>query len=87
MNKLSDIDLRMIGRLEGKLGVRLDTKIINDEYYVTPEDLMNFISEIEDYTSNLEEKIEDMEQDIQENYKPKHTDPYDFYGVSRRDFV
>ena len=33
---------------------------------------------------SLEEKIEDMEQDIRDNYKP--ISPYEMYGVNERDF-
>lgn len=34
----------------------------------------------------LEEKVKDMEQDIENNYEVKNVDPYLEYGVSERDF-
>ena len=34
----------------------------------------------------LQEKISDMEQDIEENYEAKKFNPYTEYGVSEKDF-
>jgi hypothetical protein len=34
----------------------------------------------------IEEERDDLENDIRDNYEPKHFDPYDYYGVSRHDF-
>lgn len=34
----------------------------------------------------VEEERDDLEKDINDNYEPKHFDPYDYYGVSRHDF-
>ncbi len=33
---------------------------------------------------NLEEKVENLEQQIRENYKP--ISPYEMYGISEREF-
>jgi len=86
MNKLSDIDIRMLGRIEGKIGINANIREINGEYYIAPEDLMDFICEMEDYTSKVEEELEDLKADMQENYEPKHINPYSYYGVNERDF-
>lgn len=36
--------------------------------------------------SGLEEKIQDMQQDIEENYEIKKFDPYKEYGLNESDF-
>ena len=36
---------------------------------------------------HLEEQLSDLEKDIEERYELKNTDPYDYYGVSERDFI
>ena len=44
------------------------------------------MDELYDYVGQLEEKIEELEQDMQENYEPKHYNPYTLYGVNKNDF-
>lgn len=34
----------------------------------------------------LEDKFIEYDKQVNELYKPKHSDPYDFYGVSPQDF-
>lgn len=34
-----------------------------------------------------EEEIEDLKNEIEENYELKRTNPYEEYGVSERDFI
>ena len=53
---------------------------------VSVEDLLTKIEDLDDSVSDLEDKIEELESDIEENYQPKKIDPYDYYGVSERDF-
>ena len=33
-----------------------------------------------------EEQLEDLKQDLEDNYVPRRIDPYEEYGVSRNDF-
>ena len=51
---------------------------------ISVEDLVVIIEELGCECESLEEKIDDMEQDIRDNYKP--VSPYEMYGVSERDF-
>ena len=48
------------------------------------EDLLVVLEELYADKERLEEKIEDLENDIRDNYKP--ISPYEMYGVSERDF-
>ena len=53
-------------------------------------DINTFESIIEDLIceyETLQEKYDDRERDIKDNYEPKKTDDYEYYGVSRSDFV
>lgn len=54
--------------------------------YVPSENIINIIDDLLYEIHRLEEKIEDMENDIEENYELKPFDPYEEYGVSERDF-
>ena len=47
-------------------------------------DLVCIIEDLLGECESLEEKIEDMEDNIRDNYKP--ISPYEMYGVSERDF-
>lgn len=38
-----------------------------------------------EYHNKLEE-IEDLKQDLEDNYEPRKFNPYDEYGISRSDF-
>lgn len=55
-----------------------------DLFYVDPEVVVAMFEDMFCEIDSLEEKIEDMEQDIRDNYKP--ISPYEMYGVSERDF-
>lgn len=35
---------------------------------------------------NKQEEIDDLKQEIEDNYEPRKIDPYEEYGVSRNDF-
>lgn len=56
----------------------------DDLFYVEPEVIESMFEDMFCEIDSLEEKIEDMEQDIRDNYKP--ISPYEMYGVSERDF-
>ena len=87
MIKLKDYDVRLLDRVSNKLSLQIDIKEIDNEFYIRNDDLLSVIDELYDEVGHLEERIEDIEQDMQENYTPKQIDEYDFYGVSRNDFI
>lgn len=65
----------------------------NIDGYIDSDGLLEMIKDLvveynrkEEEVEELKKEIKNMEEDIAENYKPKITDPYDYYGVSRRDF-
>ena len=48
--------------------------------------LEDMIEDLIDSYNAVVEKFEDYVKEVDEFYKPKHSDPYDFYGVSKEDF-
>lgn len=86
MIKLKDYDLRLLERVSNKMNLDLNIKEIDNEFYIKQEDLLSAIDELYDSVGFLEEKIEDLEQDIQENYEPKKFNPYKEYGISKSEF-
>lgn len=70
MIKLKDYDCRLLERVSNKLSLKIDIKEIDCEFYIKSDDLLSVVDELYDEVGHLEEKIEDIEQDIQDNYKP-----------------
>lgn len=62
-----------------------DYEIVND--LIPAENLLAAIYDLVIEVDRLKEQIEDMEQDIENNYEAKRYDPYTEYGVSEKDFV
>lgn len=62
-------------------------RIFKNKDIISVEDLIAKIEELDDDLSNTEEKLEDLKQDLEDNYEPKKIDPYEEYGVSRYDFL
>ena len=58
----------------------------NYEGYIDSEGLLSMIEDLIVEYHRKEEEIEELKQDIEDNYEPKKIDPYDYYGVSRNDF-
>ena len=87
MIKLKDYDLRLLERVSEKLSLQIDIKEIDNEFYIKNDDLLSVVDELYDEVGHLEERIEDIERDMQENYEPKKFDPYSEYGVSRNYFI
>ena len=58
----------------------------NYEGYIDSEGLLSMIEDLTVEYHRKEEEIEELKQDIEDNYEPKKIDPYDYYGVSRNDF-
>lgn len=57
-----------------------------DKDLVSIENLLGCIEDLYDENMTLKEELEDLKQDINDNYELKNTDPYDYYGVSKKDF-
>lgn len=86
MIELKDYEYNLLQRISKKLSIKIDIKEIDDKYYITNEEYHSAMDELYDYVCHLEEKIEELEQDMQENYEPKHYNPYTLYGVNKNDF-
>jgi len=72
-------------RISGITGVDYTGVIVTpEEFYLENETIIAMIEDLFCEIDSLEEKIEDMEQDIRDNYKP--ISPYEMYGMSERDF-
>lgn len=54
--------------------------------YVPSENIMNIIDDLLCEIDNMQEKIEDMERDVENNYELKNVNPYEEYGINERDF-
>lgn len=70
MIKLKEYDYRLLNRVSEKLSLKIDIKEIDDELYIKNDDLLSVIEELYDCNGYLEERIQDMEQEIQDNYRP-----------------
>lgn len=59
--------------------------VLNDDlFYVESKSVESMFQDMFCEIDSLEEKIEDMEDNIRDNYRP--ISPYEMYGVSERDF-
>lgn len=59
-------------------------KNLNEHDIVSVLDLVCIIEELLEKCGSLEEELEDLQDNIRDNYKP--ISPYEMYGVSERDF-
>lgn len=57
-----------------------------DKDLVSIENLLGCIEDLYDENMTLKEELEDLKQDVNDNYELKNIDPYDYYGVSKKDF-
>jgi len=53
---------------------------------ITIESLINALDDMIFEYHNKEDEIRDLKQEIDNNYEPRKIDPYEEYGVSRKDF-
>ena len=72
--KLKEIQEITMTDYEAKLG------------YIPSENIINIIDDLLCEIHNMQEKISDMEQDIENNYELKEVNPYIEYGVKESDF-
>ena len=48
--------------------------------------LKDMLYEYNSMKEHMEDKISDLEYDLENNYEPKRFDPYEEYGISPKDF-
>lgn len=79
---LTDEDLEKIKEISEVTGVDYELK----GNLVPVDSLIYALKDMLYEYHNKEEELEDLHQDIEDNYEPKKIDPYEEYGVSRHDF-
>lgn len=81
--ELSDKDLEKIKKISDITGTDYELK-----GNLVPVDSLIYalLDMLTEYT-NKQEEIEDLKQDIEDNYEPKKIDPYEEYGISINDFI
>ena len=70
MNKLSENDYRILQRISNKRSIKIDIIDICNEYWISTDELLNLICELDDNVDAEQERYEDLYQDMQDNYKP-----------------
>lgn len=70
MIKLKEYACRLLNRVSEKLSLKIEIKDIDEEYYIKIDELIAVIEELYDCYGYLEERIQDMEQELQDNYRP-----------------
>lgn len=80
--ELSDEDLEKLEKIAEVTGVDYELR----GNLVPVDSLIYALKDMLYEYHKKEEKIEELEQDIEDNYEPKKIDYYDYYGVSRNDF-
>ena len=70
MNNLSENDYRILQRISNKRSIKIDIKDIDNEYWISTDELLNLICELDDNIDEEQERYEDLYQDMQDNYKP-----------------
>lgn len=58
----------------------------NSDGYIDSDGLLSMIEDLILEYNHKEEELEDLKQDLEDNYQPRKIDPYEEYGVSRNDF-
>lgn len=80
--ELTDEDLKKLEKIADITGVDYELK----GNLVPVDSLIYALKDMLFEYRKKEEEVEDLHQDIEDNYEPKRIDPYDYYGVSRSDF-
>lgn len=73
--KINEIEEITMTDYEAKLG------------YIHSDNLLSMIDDLLCEIHNLQEKLNDLQNDIENNYELKDYDAYEEYGVSREDFI
>lgn len=80
--ELSDEDLEKLQEISDTTGIDYELK----GNLVPIDSLIYALKDMLYEYHNILEELEDLKEDVEENYKLKEIDPYDYYGVSRNDF-
>lgn len=70
MIKLEDYDIRLLERISKRLNTKIDIKEIDNEFYIKDDELLSVLDYVYDTVDHLEDEIRDINQDIEDNYKP-----------------
>lgn len=55
--------------------------------FISLDNLMNVIEDLLTEVHKKEEELNDLKQEIEDNYEPKKIDYYERYGLSKKDFI
>lgn len=80
--ELSDEDLEKLNKISDITGVDYELK----NNLVPVDSLIYALKDMLYEYHNKQEEIDDLKQEIEDNYEPRKIDPYEEYGVSRKDF-
>lgn len=80
--KVTDDELKTLERAANFTGG--DYEIMGN--FVPVNKMLNMVEDLLIELGKSDEKIRDMEQDIENNFEPKNIDPYEELGLSRGDF-
>jgi len=70
MNKLSENDFNILQRISNKRSIKIDIKDIDNEYWISTDELLNLVCELDDNVDSEQERYRDLEQEVEDNYKP-----------------
>lgn len=82
--KPTEKELETLSKVSDITGVDYDGKEFHED--ITVDSLIRALKDMVYEYHNLEEDLEKLKQDMEDNYEPKKIDPYDEFGVSRKDF-
>lgn len=81
--KLDDEDLKKLEEISEVTGVDYEL----EGNLVPVDSLIYALKDMLFEYHNKEEELEELHQDIEDNYEPRKIDPYEEYGISRNDFI
>ena len=81
--KLDEVDLKNLKRAREITHTNYET---DENGYIEVWHLTCIIDELLGWIDYLKEEYRDLENSIEENYKPRYRDKYEEYGISERDF-
>lgn len=81
---LNHKEAKSINEIEEITGT--EAGLINGEL-IEGSDLIGLLFDLLYEYKHKEEELEDLKQDIENNYELKNINPYEEYGISERDFI
>jgi len=70
MNKISENDFDILQRISNKRSIKIDIKDIDNEFWISTDELLNLICELDDSIDEEQERYRDLEQEVEDNYRP-----------------